>query len=159
MKHSETTIWRKHLLSAKDVAEYFLTIIDRDDAGESLTNLKIQKLLYYAQGFSLAIHRRPLFSEKIVRWNLGPVVIEVYEYYKQFGADSIPKPENFDVTKFNSDEIYLINEVFEVYGQFSAAALVNMTHDEPPWRSTKDREEIEHKKLQNFFDTRLRDHE
>lgn len=147
------------MLTAQDVAEYFLTIVDRENAGDTLTNLKIQKLLYYAQGFSLALYRRPLFHEKIIRWNLGPVVIEVYENLKGFGSDSIPAPENFDISKFDDDDIELLNEVFEVYGQFSAAALVNMTHEEPPWRTTKDKEEIDHKKLQNFFMTRLRDHE
>lgn len=147
------------MYSAQDIANYFLTIVDRDDAGDALTNLKIQKLLYYAQGFSLALNRRALFGEKIVRWNLGPVVVEVYESLKNYGADAIPAPKDFDPAIIDADDRELLNEVFEVYGQFSAAALVNMTHEESPWRTTKDREEIDHKKLQNFFMTRLKDHD
>lgn len=150
---------RTPVLTAQDVAEYFLTIIDRENAGDTLTNLKIQKLLYYAQGFSLAINHRPLFNEKIIKWNLGPVVVEVYEHFRKYGADSIPAPDDFDISKFDDDEKELLNEVFEVYGQFSAAALVNMTHEEAPWRMTRDKAEIEHKRLQNFFTSRLRDHE
>lgn len=146
------------MLTAQDVAEYFLTIVDRENAGDVLTNLKIQKLLYYAQGFSLALNRRPLFHEKIIRWNLGPVVIEVYENLKKFGSDAIPAPKDFDISKFDEDDIELLSEVFEVYGQFSATALVNMTHEEPPWRMTRDKEEIDLKKLQNHFMTRLKDH-
>lgn len=146
---------RKTVLTAQDVADYFLTIVDRDN-GDTLTNLKIQKLLYYAQGFSLALNRRPLFDEKIIRWELGPVVLEVYESLKKYGSDAIPKPEDFDISKFETDDLALLNEVFEVYGQFSAAALVDMTHAEPPWKSTKTRKEIDLKKMQNHFLTRLR---
>jgi len=155
MKQQNPTKRRKPMLTATDVAEYFLTIVDREN-GDTLTNLKIQKLLYYSQGFALAIHRMPLFEQKIIAWNLGPVVLEVYEQYKEFGVDAIPAPKSFNIEKYSPDTIELLNEVFEVYGQFSATALVNMTHEEAPWKTTKTHAEIEHKKLQNFFSTRLK---
>jgi uncharacterized phage-associated protein len=50
---------------ARNVAEYFISIVDLDSQ-DFLTNLKIQKLLYYAQGFSLALRHAPLFEEKII---------------------------------------------------------------------------------------------
>lgn len=142
------------MYTAKDVAEYFISLVDEEN-GDFLTNLKIQKLLYYAQGFSLALNRVPLFQEPIVAWNLGPVVEELYEDYKQYGASPVPLPEDFDIEKFDGDTKELLNEVFEVYGQFSPTALVEMTHNETPWKKTPLKSEISHRKLQNYFSTQV----
>ena len=57
-------------LTCLDVAEYFLSKSEVD-AGDVITNLKLQKLVYYAQGFSLAINNRPLFNEQIRAWQHG----------------------------------------------------------------------------------------
>lgn len=143
------------MITAKDVSGYFISLVDSDN-GDFLTNLKIQKLLYYAQGFSLALIRAPLFDEPIIAWNLGPVVVEVYEEYKQFGSDGVPLPDNFDVDKFDDDTKELLDEVYEVYGQFSPSALVEMTHSEPPWRYTKVNNEISHRAMQDYFTTQLK---
>lgn len=55
------------MLTCFDAADYFLSKID-EDAGDVITNLKLQKLVYYAQGFSLALCGRPLFAERIEAW-------------------------------------------------------------------------------------------
>lgn len=141
--------------TAKEVAAYFISLVDEEN-GDFLTNLKIQKLLYYAQGFSLALFRAPLFDEPIVAWNLGPVVVEVYDEFKQYGADRVPLPEDFDIEKYDEDTKELLNEVYEVYGQFSPSALVEMTHNEPPWRRTKIKNEIPLKAMQDYFATQLK---
>ena len=67
--------------SAVDVARYFLAQSD-DDAGDIISNLKLQKLLYYAQGVTLALTGKPLFSDPIEAWQHGPVVPSVYRLYK-----------------------------------------------------------------------------
>ena len=152
---SKFTKRRKPVLNAKNVAEYFLSIVDVDN-GDSLSNLKIQKLLYYSQGFSLAIFRGVIFPEKIVAWNLGPVVVEIYEEYSKYGNGPVPLPEDFDLTIYPDAEKELLDEVFSVYGQFSAGALVEMTHDEPPWRNTKPNNEISLKHMQDFFSKQLK---
>ena len=65
-------------LSCHDVAQYFLAQMD-EDAGDLISNLKLQKLVYYAQGFALALHGRPLFRERVEAWTHGaPVVPELY---------------------------------------------------------------------------------
>ena len=58
------------MLSAHEIAKYFVSLVD-EEAGDSISNLKLQKLLYYAQGFSLAFFDRPLFSESIKAWASG----------------------------------------------------------------------------------------
>ena len=85
-------------LTAQDVADYFLSIVD-EEQGDSLSNLKLQKLLYYAQGFHLAIKNEPLFDEDIEAWTYGPVVPSVYNQYSQHGGDPIPKPDKVDLSK------------------------------------------------------------
>ena len=60
-------------LSCYDVAQYFLAKAD-EDAGDLMSNLKLQKLVYYAQGFALVLLEKPLFPERIEAWIHGPVV-------------------------------------------------------------------------------------
>ena len=139
------------MLSAKKVAEYFLSLSD-EDLGDMISNLKLQKLCYYAQGFSLALYNKPLFKEEIVAWNHGPVVPELYREYKEYGANGIPVP-NVDLTKYTKEEKELMNEVYTVYGQFSAWKLVNMTHSEAPWNNTNINEVISHENMKTFFNT------
>lgn len=71
--------------SALTVAKWFLwyndKILEEEDA-DLISNLKLQKLLYYAQGCYLALKNEPLFNEQIVNWAHGPVVEEIYHKYK-----------------------------------------------------------------------------
>ena len=64
------------MANCHDVAAYILAKQD-DDSGDLISNLKLQKLAYYAQGFCLAMHGRPLFPEAIKAWKHGPVVSEL----------------------------------------------------------------------------------
>ena len=76
--------------TAFSVAKYFLFLSD-EEAGDTISNLKLQKLLYYAQGFHLALNDSPLFAESIEAWTHGPVVPVVYQLYKHAGASAIPR--------------------------------------------------------------------
>ncbi len=73
------------MLSCYDVAQYFLAKAD-EDAGDLMSNLKLQKLMYYAQGFSLALCNKPLFPERIEAWIHGPVISALYHEYKGLEA-------------------------------------------------------------------------
>jgi uncharacterized phage-associated protein len=142
-------------MRAMDVANYFLSLVD-EEVGDSLTNLKLQKLVYYAQGFSLVIQGRPLFEETIEAWEHGPVVPSLYRHFKRFQANSIPRPVDFDPGCFDAAEQDLLNEVFKVYGQFSASKLRNMTHEEPPWADAyRERPStvIDHGAMKTYFST------
>lgn len=142
------------MLTAQDVAEYFLwRAADQDD--ERLSNLKLQKLLYYAQGFSLAIFDKPLFSESVVAWVHGPVVVSLYHRYKEYGSGPIPPPVASDLSKYGDDTIALLEEVFAVFGQFAAWTLRGMTHSEPPWADVPVPGEITHDAMKRYFKTRL----
>ncbi|WP_252179721.1 type II toxin-antitoxin system antitoxin SocA domain-containing protein [Endozoicomonas sp. 4G] len=139
----------------KDVAEYFLYLDDQND-GDGISNLKLQKLIYYAQGFYSAIFGSALFDSSIVAWTHGPVVTDLYHEYKHYGKSRIPEPRNIDHKKLNSNETEIIEEVFEVFGQFTAWKLRNMTHEESPWLNHADSvDEIPLSEMTDYFKTRI----
>jgi uncharacterized phage-associated protein len=141
------------MLSCYDVAGYFLAQQD-EESEDSISNLKLQKLCYYAQGFNLAMHGEPLFPQEIRAWKHGPVVPELYHKYKGLGL-CLAAPEGIDFSKFDADARELMDEVYTVYGQFSAWKLRNMTHAEPPWQKTEQDEVIPHNVMADYFKTLL----
>jgi uncharacterized phage-associated protein len=143
------------MLSCHDVAKYLLCLVD-EEAGDLISNLKLQKLVYYAQGFYLAMYDIPLFLESIEAWTHGPVVPDLYHEYKQYGSGPIPQPDNIDLSKYDDNTRKLMDEVYSVFGQFSAWKLRNMTHEEPPWKDASDTAgEITHEAMREYFKTQL----
>lgn len=138
-------------VKAHEIAKYFVSLVD-EDAGDSISNLKLQKLLYYAQGGFLAMYDQPLFPEAIKAWEHGPVVPQVYHAYKEFGAGPI-RVEQVDLSFYTAQIREVLDEVNSVYGQFTAGKLRAMTHSEPPWRDTPLNEVITHEKMKEFFKT------
>ena len=144
--------------AAADVARYFLSLSD-EEAGDTISNLKLQKLLYYAQGFHLAIFEAPLFAEPIEAWVHGPVVPEIYRAYKDCGAEAIPAPSGFDPMQLDQPTRELLDEVYDVYGQYSAWKLRNMTHVEAPWVDARKQSlnaQIDPAALGSYFKTLLK---
>ena len=117
---------------ATDVALYLLWLAQQ--AGDStLTNLKLLKLLYYAQGFTLAAQNRQLFAEAIETWPHGPVVSRVYETYKKFGNQPIDAQVIQEPESINKADREIVKQVYEAYGTRDAITLRNWTHLELPW--------------------------
>ncbi len=101
---------------------------------------KLQKLLYYAYAWTLAIlndnvddlHNR-LFNNTIEAWVHGAVIPDIYEKFKCYGWSNIPKIDNFDSSIFNEDEMDILNQVWDVYGHYSGNQLEEICHKEKPW--------------------------
>lgn len=143
---------KKH--TASQVAKWFLAhnrITADEEGGEYISNLKLQKLLYYAQGCFLAVTDQPLFNDAIVAWQHGPVVESVYHQYKKNGAEGIPFDEDFDFSDFTDDENDLLTQVYNIFGQYSAWKLRNMTHNETPWQETAQNAVIPIEKIKEYF--------
>ncbi len=139
----------------QDIAKCFLYLDDTNE-GDGISNLKLQKLLYYAQGFYTAIFGKPLFASNISAWVHGPVVPELYHEYKQYGNNRIPTPPDFDKSSLTQDEFELVEEVFEVFGQYSAWKLRNMAHEEAPWLNHENNAgDIPLDELTEYFKTRI----
>ncbi|MEG1749423.1 MAG: DUF4065 domain-containing protein [Tannerellaceae bacterium] len=121
--------------NVKDIAKKIIAQAN-PDCGDIMTNMKLQKLLYYMQGFHLAFFDEPLFHDEIEAWMYGPVVPAVYEEYKACGSAGLDLNPDEDILSLNEEEEDMFNQVYEAYGQFSALKLMNMTHAETPWKST-----------------------
>lgn len=138
-----------------------LLLYSADKGGELMTNMKLQKMLYYQQGFHLAYFGTPLFDEDIEAWMYGPVVPAIYEEYKNNGRNGIEPNRELAFSFEQKKELALFNEVCKVYGAYSAIGLMNMTHEEMPWKSTPTGEGEGHviakEKMQSFFKKRLKD--
>ena len=148
------------MLKALDVAKYLLSLVDTEK-GQVISNLALQKLLYYCQGYYLAFSKgkEPLFKENIVAWKYGPVVEEVYYYYKDKNGNdkdncySLPCDELTDEieSKLTKEQKDVINSVFEFFKGYSAIGLMNKTHTEAPWMTTGMSEVISNEKIYDFF--------
>lgn len=139
-------------ISANEIAEWFLNknnYMQNITDTENITNLKLQKLLYYAQGIYLAENDKPLFNEKIIAWEHGPVVKEVYDKYKKFGGNGIEFVGS-NISFSDGIESFL-EKIYNHFAQYSAWKLRNMTHDENPWIATQQNYEIKHDLLKEFF--------
>ena len=139
--------------TATNVARWFLSrnqVKVMTGGADLISNLKLQKLLYYAQGIYLALYDEPLFEEPIVAWQYGPVVESVYQQYKRNESDGIrdfsPPKENF-----SEQEEATLQFVQKAFGQFSAWKLADMTHEETPWRDTPRNEIVSTDKIKSYF--------
>lgn len=142
------------MCKSTDVANYFLSL-QGSDAGDAISNMKLQKLLYYAQGFALAILGKPLFEEDFEAWMHGPVLRNIYNRYKKYGMSAIPAPARFSFRKYTQEERDLLDEVYRSFGQYSAWALSEMTHQTPPWKDTERNGIISKESMKAYFSTRV----
>jgi len=129
------------------------------EAGEIISNLKLQKMLYYMQGFFIAVFDKKLFDEPIVAWQYGPVVERAYTHFSKFKNQAIILKGNPKKIVLEGKELALFNEVMNVYGQYSAIKLMNMTHEELPWKKTFNEcpgKEIPYELLKSYFKTQIK---
>jgi uncharacterized phage-associated protein len=141
--------------TAEQIAVWFIThnqrLVDIHEA-DLISHLKLQKLLYYAQGSSLAFNGYPLFEEPLEAWEHGPVVKSVYNIYKIFDANGID-PQLIDAIPIKLDPIdeALLVGVFDKYNKYSATELSRRTHSEKPWRETKKNAEVSQELIKDYF--------
>ncbi|MCL2188905.1 MAG: DUF4065 domain-containing protein [Defluviitaleaceae bacterium] len=134
-----------------DVAEFFVEFAGQEEEGE-MTQLKLNKLLYFAQGLYLAKTGKPLFNDAIEAWGYGPVVPAVYQKYKICGRNLI-EADGKDVScAFTDDEYDTLLDTMREYGKFSASYLVRKTHEpKSPWAQTTQNEVIENSLIAAYF--------
>ena len=123
------------VISAIDAARYLLANQD-PSFSEPISNLKLQKLLYYAQGYHLALFGSPLFTESVQAWSYGPVVPVAYYAYSSFRGRPIAATEPGPIG-LTDNAIEVLDNVLRGYGRLSAAKLTTMTHAESPWLDGK----------------------
>lgn len=107
-----------------------------------ISNLKLQKLLYFVQSHFLVQKKIRCFDDVIEAWDLGPVVPVAYREYKQFGAGNIPSIfVSYDIVNdtIDDNDCKLIEEVVDVFSTFTATELVELTHKQDPWIDSYER--------------------
>jgi uncharacterized phage-associated protein len=149
------------MASPIDVARYLIHLAapSDDEDVDCLCHLRLQKLLYYVQGWHLAAYGKPLFAGRIEAWTHGPVVRELYPVFAGHGYQGIPPEEGAEAPSLSSKDKDFIRSIWEEYKQYSATALRTMTHKEGPWleargsRAPDERcdAEITHQSLLAFF--------
>lgn len=97
--------------------------------------MKLQKLVYYCQAWSLVWDEAPIFPEKIEAWANGPVVRELYEIHRGMFQVYDWKPGN--PGNLTDSERDTIHRVLDYYGKMSSQDLSNLTHKEMPWRDAR----------------------
>lgn len=145
------------MIPVEDVANYFLSLVDPDD-DDCISNLKLQKLCYYAQGFYLALYGERLFDETLQAWQHGPVVPSLYHKYKPSGRSCLIEDSNFDVNSIPEVIRNFLDTIYSYFGQFSAWKLRDMTHNETPWINSYNKvpnDEISDEELKRFFKTQI----
>ena len=119
------------MASALDVAAYILS-----KAGP-MTAMKLQKLVYYSQAWSLVWDEEPLFPERIEAWANGPVVPSLYEEhkgkFKLFESDLVKG----DPSALDPEGVETINAVLSYYGRKNSQWLSDLTHMEEPWKNAR----------------------
>jgi uncharacterized phage-associated protein len=140
--------------SVLDVANYILKISKEDPEDgeyELISHMKLQKLIYYCQGFSLALFDEPLFPEPIEAWPHGPVCPRLYHELKYCGSAPVSVIMPDAGVRLEPEKRQLIADVYWKYGQYAAWKLRKMTHDEVPWKETIQGGVITPQVIKEFF--------
>ncbi|MEW6351605.1 MAG: type II toxin-antitoxin system antitoxin SocA domain-containing protein, partial [Thermodesulfobacteriota bacterium] len=123
--------WRRSMppTSAKLVADYILCFAH--ECGDLITNLKLQKLLYYAQAWYLALYDEPLFPDPLEAWVHGPVQPGQYHRFKEHKWN--PISEEPECSAFSAQVKSHLDDIMDVYGDLTAHHLERLVHQEDPW--------------------------
>lgn len=116
-------------ITAKDVADYILLAMRK--RGECLTNLKLQKLVYYSQAWFVTKYGSPMFSEQVEAWVHGPVVPSLFQQFRDFrwtpiDCEILPPTLPSEVSSH-------IDRVLDAYAHLDATQLERLIHRESPW--------------------------
>lgn len=146
--------------SVNAVANEFLRIGRYN--GDNINLMRLQKLMYYAHGWHLALTRTPLFNEFVEAWDYGPVIASLYYQLRHLGMSSIHRyvvTENHRMgTRYvefipatDTRTLFILNKVYAVYRQHSTVELANMTHvKNGPWATTLEAADgMIHKQMDN----------
>jgi uncharacterized phage-associated protein len=115
--------------TATQIADFFINF--SQNHGDCTTNLKLQKLVYYAQAWNIALYDEALFEEDFEAWVHGPVCPSLYSRFKKYRwnaiSEEVKKPELSDKVQEH------LLDIIDAYGVHSGYELEQMTHKEKPW--------------------------
>jgi len=123
--------------NATSIANFFINKGINDGPDNDNSPMKLQKLVYFAQGWYLALYQRPLIDEQIEAWEYGPVIPSLFHTMKRFGNSVVEHyihKQGIPVAPSSAIHDFL-EEIWRIYGMFTATQLSNMTHEPgTPWK-------------------------
>lgn len=135
---------------ALDVANFLVYLMS--DSYDDLSNMKLNKILYYAQGHYLQKYGKPLFSDRILAFQHGPLIKSVYEKYKPYYDRPISDYDISETDVIEPDDKNFLLDIARRYGRYTAATLRNMTHrPKSPWSMVDEHEEIPIDSIRLYF--------
>lgn len=134
--------------SAERIALYIV------HSGKEITNLLLQKVLYYVKGISNLFEGSTLIPEPCEAWKFGPVFPTVYAKYKDFGKQEITSNLSYDYvnTLITEDERKIVDYVLDTFGIYNAWFLKDLTHLEEPWKATNNGGAMDDALIYNYFE-------
>lgn len=130
------------------------------EEGNFVTQMKLQKMVYFAHGYHLAKYAKPLVNEDFEAWKFGPVVPEIYQSYKLYGSDYIIDPglvpKSARPLTLSDTAIDAVDYTWRATKNLSAAVLMSWTHkDGSPWAQVYDPNNIstviKNDSIQSYF--------
>jgi uncharacterized phage-associated protein len=123
---------------ARQIADWILGKFNTE-SGDTISPLKLQKLLYYCQAWHFTIFDKTLFNERIEAWAHGPVVPSQFKRFSHLRmCDNIlANPVQMGKVDLEKEAEELLDEVIDIYGQHTAYYLEQLTHKERPWKETR----------------------
>lgn len=141
--------------SAEDISNWILNknLENRKNGKETagITNLKLQKLLYYASGIYFLYKKCNLIKEDFVAWKHGPIIKQIYYKYNSNGAKEIQHNRKSKI-EIDKETQEILEKMYSKYSQYTAEELRNMTHQERPWRKTSRNKIIEKDLIKDYFE-------
>jgi uncharacterized phage-associated protein len=108
------------MIDCLNAARYFIVRAYEDGIEAEMTNMKVQKLLYYSQSLHLALYDEPLFNEEIQAWRYGPVCPPAYRFYSEFEANQLPVPNQDFLLEISDEKKKILSEIWEYFGGYHA---------------------------------------
>ena len=139
------------MYNALDVAKYIITYCKKNQ--KPISNLKLQKLLYFVQAQFLVSENHACFNNRIEAWDLGPVVPDVYHQFKVYGSNPIIlwKDGHFGISTHDRN---IIDSIVDDCNQYTASQLVDLTHLQTPWIQAREKAhngQITNESIREFF--------
>lgn len=140
------------MYTAHEIASYIINWCHENNV--AITNLKLQKLLYFVQGENCRITHSRLISNDFYAWQLGPVVPEVYFEYAMYSSSTLPK-QKINVN-LSSQDCDVINRTLIKYGVMPTWDLVELSHSQDPWKYNYqifgDKSLIPYKSIESYYE-------
>lgn len=142
------------MYTANQIAIYIVNYCN--EKGFDITNLRLQKLLYFVQASFFSRYKKPCFSDDFEAWEFGPVVAEIYHKYKFFGSRQIlffPFWIETEGQEINKNDEIVISKVLDYLEPYPTMQLVDISHHQDPWMKARESDSkiISKESISEFF--------